>query len=85
MSKKNYYYVLVCTNEGPVFVTGRKNKVAFFDKNKRPEAMSKSVAEDVTEGLVFNGFTTYTVTTPCEITYQPYMYDYYDCKFVSKE
>jgi hypothetical protein len=36
--KQNYYYVLVMTNNGPVFVTSVNNldKTAYWDKNEKP-------------------------------------------------
>lgn len=74
-SKKVYYYVLVITEYGPVFVTGTgEHHVAYWDKDKEPKEYPKSVAEDITLGLGLNGYSAFTVMSHWEIDYQPYNY-----------
>ena len=84
-SKKNYYYVLVFTDEGPVYVTSVDNATysARWEKDKDPKALSKSYAEDVVLGLNLNCFQAVLVSSKYEL-YQPYYYAGYDCKFIEK-
>ena len=76
--KKNHYYVLVLTTEGPKFVTKVNNFTHYAEYNeleKPKEFDTKSYADDVSFGLTVNFITAYTITTPYEITSQPYRYD----------
>lgn len=83
---KYYYYVLVITDYGPVFVTGTgEHHTAYWDKDKEPKAFSKSRAEDITLGLGLNGHSSFTVVSPWEIDYQPYAYDRGELAWVAKE
>jgi len=83
MAKKNYYYVLVCTAYGAVFVTDILPKHnAEWDKEKSPKAFSKDMAEDVAIGLMANGYTAYMVTMKWELTHQPYFYERGEFKWV---
>jgi len=72
--KKNYWYVLVMTEEGPKFVTGTEYHTAFWDKEKAPEELGKYWAEDICRGLLLNGYLAYTVCMPIELDTQPYNY-----------
>lgn len=83
---KNYYYVLVFTDEGPVYVTSVNNatKYARWDKDETPTALPKYYAEDLVFGLRCNGYTAVLVTTKDEQEYQPYNYKSYDCRFIEK-
>ena len=87
MAKKNHYYVLVFTNEGPVYVTSVNNaeRVSHWEKDKAPMEFSKSYAEDLVAGLCWNGHTSALVTYPFEITGHPYRYDRFDCEFIEKK
>lgn len=85
-NKKNYYYVLVFTEQGPVYVTSVDNasKVAYWEKDKAPMALPKSYAEDLTVGLNLNYNIAVMVTSKWELT-QPYRYSHYDFSFKAKE
>ena len=75
-NKKNFYYVLVMTSTGPVFVTNiLSGHRAKWEKDKVPmEFGTKSYAEDVTFGLNLNFHTAFMVVQPFEISSQPYLY-----------
>ena len=75
--KQNYYYVLVMTNNGPVFVTSvdNANKTAHWDATKAPQELGKYAAEDLALGLGCNGFVAYAVSTKWELDNQPYRYN----------
>ena len=78
MSKrKNFYYVLVLTNEGPTFVTGiPERNYAEYNKLEKPMVFdTKSFADDVSIGLSCNFITAYTITLPYELSGQPYRYE----------
>lgn len=89
MSKKrNWYYVLVMTETGPVFVTelDYKTKEAFWEKDKPPlEFISEASAKDIAFGLQQNFHLAYTVNNHKEITSQPYRYDIGDFEWARKE
>lgn len=74
--KKNYYYVLVFTNAGAVYVTGRNNSenVAYWNKEEKPLEMSRNVAEDLVFGLQCNCTNAVMVCNPRPIEAQPYRY-----------
>lgn len=83
--KKNYYYVLVFTDDGPVYVTSVDNasRVAYWEKDKAPLTLPKHYAEDLTIGLNLNYNNAVVVASKWELT-QPYNYKCYDCTFVEK-
>ena len=58
MDMKRYYYIAVNVGENEsVFVTGfGANRMAFWNKSKKPLLMKKSVAEDTAFCLTLNGF-----------------------------
>ena len=74
--KQNYYYVLVMTNDGPVFVTGiPQRNWANYNKNEKPmQFSSKEMAQEVAFGLSCNMQLAYAVCQSFEIDYQPYRY-----------
>lgn len=74
--KKNHNYVLVCSSEGAVFVTGisNANKCAFWDKSEKPLEMPETVAEELAFGLSANFHNAYHIKSEFEINYQPYHY-----------
>ena len=76
MAKKTkWYYVLVLTNQGPVFVTGiGEGKTAFWNCNEKPKEFSKDWSEDMAFGLTINGHMAYSICTRYELTNQPYLY-----------
>ena len=55
-TKKNYHYVLVFTNDGPVYVTSVNNagRYSVWDKSKAPLSLPKYYAEDIVFGLNCN-------------------------------
>ena len=85
-TKKNFYYVLVFTNNGPVYVTSvnNGNRVAHWNVEERPYEMGKQYAEELAWGLRLNGTHAIAVFNPYEIDTQPYNYEEYECKFVEK-
>ena len=88
MSKTKYfYYVLVMTNYGAVFVTSINNaeRTARWDKLEKPLNMSKKDAEFMAKALTWNGSLAYAVTTEYELSYQPYLYQTGEFKWVKKE
>ena len=75
--KKTYYYVLVFTSTGPVYVTGiPERNYAQWDKEKQPKDLTKYMAEDIAMGLKLNGYSAEMVVTPIELTSQPYRYGF---------
>ena len=85
--KKNYYYVLVFTDSGPVYLTSidRENKYAHWDREKAPMELGSSYAEDLVFGLNLNLNSSVVVKSTREITTQPYNYVDFECTFVRKE
>lgn len=75
--QKDYWYVLVLTEEGPVFVTDVDNatKVAKWNKHEPPCKLTEYWAKDLAVGLRCNLFLAYAVCNGVEITHQPYHYD----------
>ena len=75
-TKKNYYYILVMTNDGPVFVTDiLPNKYAEWNKDKEPKEFDKTRAEDITMGLNMNFNMAFMICSKWEIDNQPYRYN----------
>ena len=73
--KKNWYYVLVLTNHGPVFVTDIPDyHTAEWDCLKKPKSFDRYYAEDIAMGLCCNGSIAYAVHTKFELDTQPYLY-----------
>lgn len=85
--KKNYWYVLVMTEGGPVFVTSvdYSPKVAHWDKTEKPMEMGKYRAEDLALGLNLNGHLAFPVCTGVETDFQPYNYKNYHIEWVENE
>lgn len=86
--KKNHYYVLVFTNEGPKFVTKVNNVTHYAEYNeleKPKDFDSKAYADEVSLGLSLNFITAYTITVPYEMECQPYKYESGSFKWVWNE
>ena len=84
--KKNWYYILVMTNDGPVFVTEiLPNKFAKWDKLEKPKEFSKERADDITFGLVANFNLAFTICSKFELDCQPYRYRDGKFKWVENE
>ena len=75
--KTNHYYVLVISDEGPVFVTKVNNldKTAEWDWKEKPLEFDKFWAEDLVLGLNLNMHQAYLICQKWEITSQPYRYE----------
>lgn len=88
MAKKtNYYYVLVITDHGPVFVTSvdNRNKVAHWNDAEVPKELGKYYAEDLAMGLNLNGTYALVVCNRFELDNQPYRYDMGGFEWRAKE
>ena len=85
-TKKNHYYVLVFTDNGPVYVTSVDycDRSAKWEKDKDPMEFSKSGAESLVFGLRCNWFNAVVVYLPYEIDHQPYNYKDWNLTFVAK-
>lgn len=80
--QKDWYYVLVMTDEGPKFVTGLgEHHTAYWDKDKKPYEVSKEWAEDMARGLLWNGHVAYVVKSQWELDTQPYNYKEWQIKW----
>ena len=86
-TKKNFHYVLVFTDEGPVYVTSCNNatRYAQWNKTKAPKEFPKYYAEELVMGLRCNWHNAVMVTTKVELDCQPYNYKNWDCKFEKRE
>lgn len=75
--KTNFYYVMVFTNHGPVFVTSvdYHTKTACWDKSEKPLELGKYSAEDLCFGLNANFNTSVVVLSKVELENQIYRYD----------
>lgn len=89
-SKKFYYYVLVMTQEGPMFVTKLdwRTNMAMWEKEKEPycfgtDVQARDLAQELSVGLTWNGNPAYVVQKTTEQTYQPFMYDKGCFKFLT--
>ena len=90
MAKKkeeHFYYVMVCSGLGPVFVTSinYSDNTARWDDDKKPLAMSKDNAEYIVLGLLWHGTNAYMVDSKIELDNQPYNYADYEIEFKKKE
>lgn len=77
--KKKFHYVLVLTNEGPVFVTDvdYSTRYAAFNRLEKPRLFpSAEIAEDLALGLNLNCITAVHVVMPFELDRQPYHYEF---------
>lgn len=85
-NKKNFWYVLVMTDGGPVFVTKveYQGKTAYWNKDEKPLEMGMYQAKDLTFGLNVNGHSSYAVCQPFEIDHQPYNYADWKIKWEEK-
>ena len=84
--KQNYWYVLVLTEGGPVFVTGTgEGKTAYWKKSENPKEFSESYAKDMAFGLMVNGYVAFAVCNRFELDNQPYRYNMGEFKWVEKK
>ena len=74
--RKNYWYIIVLQNYGPVFVTGIPERTtAEWDRLKKPMKFTATYAKEVAWALRLNGYTAYAVCNTYELGNQPYIYD----------
>ena len=87
--KQNYWYILVMTDNGPVFVTkvNYSNKTAEWNKLEKPLEFNQYVAKDTALGLNLNFNMAYAVCYPVPIETQPYRYEIgqFEWKFDKEE
>ena len=83
MAKKSYYYVLVFTDEGPVYVTQLERDLAYWHKDEKPKDLSKSLANDIAVGLSWHEHSAVVVSSPVKIEHQPYFYEMGRFKWVN--
>ena len=84
--KENYWYVLVLTNGGPVFVTGvGEGKTAFWKKDEIPRDFGESYAKDMAFGLMVNGYSAFAVCNRFPLESQPYRYSMGEFKWISAD
>lgn len=75
--KKNFWYVLVMTGGGPVFVTkvNHSDKTAEWHKDEKPLEMGEYMAKDLAMGLQCNLNSAFAVSNFYELESQPYRYE----------
>lgn len=74
-NKRNYWYVLVLTNYGPVFVTRIPTRTtAEWHKEEKPMELSEKYAKEVAWGLRLNEYLAYAVCNTYELGGQPFRY-----------
>lgn len=85
--KKNYWYVMVMSDGGPVFVTkiNYGDRTAEWNKLEKPLEMDKDRAQDLALGLNLNFHTAYAVCQPFELVTQPYRYEEWEIEWKEKE
>lgn len=86
-TKKYYYYVLVFDGDGPAYVTSKdyKTKMAYWNKDETPMEFNQTSADDLTLGLLCNGYNAMTVKSPIELDSQPYRYGEYEFEIKRKD
>lgn len=74
--KKNFYYILVMSDNGPKFLTkvNYADRTAEWDELEKPLELGKERAEDLVMGLNLNYHLSYVVCSKWEIDSQPYRY-----------
>lgn len=85
MEKPKYqYYILVCTDHGPKFVTSIDwtDKTCMWENNKPPLAMNKTQCENITMGLNLNWNIAYCVFSDNGLIGQPFQYEKGEFKWV---
>ena len=72
---KEYWYVIVMTDDGPKFVTGTgDHNMAYWEKDEAPEELGEFWAKDIAKGLLLNCYSAFPVCSPIELSHQPYDY-----------
>ncbi len=86
--EKLHYYLLVFTDEGPVFLTKLlAGDRAEFNKLERPLELSKGDAEAIQYGFAWHSIASAVVVQRSEISYQPFDYKrgHWEWKWNDKE
>ena len=84
--QKEYWYVLVFTDEGPKYVTGTgEHHTAYWSETEKPMYYSKEYAKDMAIGLTWNGNSAVPVCTAYELDSQPYNYKEWKIEWSQKE
>lgn len=85
--KKNYWYVLVMSDDGPVFVTkiNYGDRTAEWNKLEKPLEMDKDRAQELTLGLNLNLNISFAVCQPFELDHQPYRYSDWHIEWTENE
>lgn len=83
----NHFYVLVFTEEGPIYVTSLDyiTRYAHWERLEKPYEMDKNIASNIVLGLNLNGYLAQVVMSKWEIDNQPYRYSVGKLKFVKEE
>lgn len=86
-NKKNYWYVVVMTDNGPVFVTGVNNmeRTAYWNKDQKPLELGKEYAQSLATGLMLNFHFALPVCNTFELTEQCYNYKYGHFEWLKNE
>lgn len=66
--KKKYHYVLVLTDNGPVFVTSVDNRYAKWERSDKPMELGDNYASSLAVGLTVNGNIALHVVLGYELT-----------------
>lgn len=81
-----YWYVLVMTNGGPVFVTGEmEHKQCRWNDEEPPMQFGAEYAKSMAFGLCVNGYLAYAVCSRIKLDHQPYRYDIGGFEWKEKE
>lgn len=85
--KKNFWYVLVLTEGGPVLVTDvdYADKNAYWNKLEIPKEFTESMAKDLALGLMCNGHLAFAITNPYKLETQLYYYNKGHFEWVKEE
>ena len=83
--QKLHYYILVMSNEGPMFVTSTKYHSAYWNYKEEPMEFDKTWAEEIARGLNLNLYLAYVVAQPWEIESQPYRYTDYQVEWKKRK
>lgn len=83
---RKYYYILIFTGNGPVYVTQDNGKYCYWYKDEAPYTYStKKTAEETASALRLNGNHAVVVTINHELRMQPYQYEHGEFIWKEKE
>lgn len=82
---KNHYFVMVCDEDGPKFVTGLgEHFTAYWNYNEPPMEFSKTMATEIVTGLSWSGCRAYLVQSTREDISHPYNYNKWCCQWIPR-